>query len=194
GVSAALLSVTLSRILSPIAGQSSMLRVNENGAGKHKIVSPAEVADNLNNRFQLDPETGQYFTLIYGILNTETYEFRFVNAGHPHPFLLSQGKCSSPQRSSGLPIGFVEEQAYGEKTVQLKPGDRIYFYSDGITETMRNDEQFGVDRLKKLAQQDSSESLKNHLDSIVNDVQKFGGSEKFADDISIMAIEIKEAP
>lgn len=193
GVSAALLSVTLSRILSPIEGQSSMLRVNENGAGEYRIVSPAEVADNLNKRFQLDQETGQYFTLIYGILNTKSYEFCFVNAGHPHPFLLSQGKCSSPQRSSGLPIGFLEEHVYEEKTVQLKPGDRIYFYSDGITETMRNDEQFGADRLMKLARQHSSESLKNHLDSIVNDVQKFGGNEKFVDDISIMAIEIKEA-
>lgn len=192
GVSAALLSVTLSRILSPIAGQSSMLRVNENGAGEHKIVSPAEVADNLNKRFQLDPETGQYFTLIYGILNTETYEFRFVNAGHPMPFLLSQGKCSSPQRSSDLPIGFLEEQVYGEKTVQLKPGDRIYFYSDGLTETMRNDEQFGADRLKKLAHQHGCENLKNNLDSIVSGVQEFSANENFADDISIMAIEIKE--
>ena len=106
--------------------------------------------------------------------------------------MLSQGKSTASERSSGLPIGFLEDQVYEEKTVQLKPGDRLYFYSDGITETMRNDEQFGTDRLKKLAQQYSSESLKNHLDSIVNDVRKFGGNEKFADDISIMAIEIKE--
>ncbi len=191
GVSAALLSVTLSRILSPIAGQSSMLRINGNGAGQHKIVSPAKVADNLNIRFQLDPETGQYFTLIYGILNTETYEFRFVNAGHPNPFLLSQGKCSSPQSSTGLPIGFLEEQAYEEKTLQLKPGDRLYFYSDGITETMRNDEQFGADRLQKLAHQHSRENLKNNLDSIISGVEAFSGNEKFIDDISMMAIEIK---
>lgn len=189
GVPAALLSVTLSRILAPSEG--SILRVHGDGSKDSCNLPPAQVAQNLNKRFLIDESTGQYFTLIYGILNTETYEFRFVSAGHPSPFLLSGDHCQPILESAGLPVGFLENETYQETTVRLKPGDRLYLYSDGLIEAMnQNGTQFGAHRLMQLAQLNRELSLKESLEAFSTEVQEFTGKKESVDDISIIGLEI----
>jgi sigma-B regulation protein RsbU (phosphoserine phosphatase) len=83
GVAAALLSVTLSRVLSPADADSMLLR--RDGQPGEKLVPPGEVADRLANKFPWDEATEQFFTIVYGILNVRTRQFRYVSAGHPGP-------------------------------------------------------------------------------------------------------------
>ena len=125
GAAAALLSVAVSRLLSPTP-DSFLLRPLE-GAEGYRLLPPAEVAVQLGRRFPWDSTTEQFFTLLYGVLNLRTREFRFVCAGHPSPIHLPRDSAE-PRMLTGpgaLPIGLAEE-TYEEQVVALQPGDRLY--------------------------------------------------------------------
>src|SRR4029077_12738085 len=109
GAAAALLSVAVSRILCP--PPDSFLRRPLEGAEGYPLLPPAEVAVQLGRRFPWDSTTEQFFTLLYGVLNLRTREFRFVSAGHPSPIHRPHGSAE-PRMLAGpgaLPIGLAEE-------------------------------------------------------------------------------------
>ena len=89
GVASALLAVTVSRLLAPIPGQS-FLYTPEAGGG-YGLAQPAEVMRRLNRHFPFDPRTAQYFTIFFGILETQTGELRYSSAGHPDPIYVPCG-------------------------------------------------------------------------------------------------------
>jgi DNA-binding response OmpR family regulator len=90
GVSASLLSVTLTHVLVPQRDPSSLLTREDLFEGVGALSSPAEVATRLNHMFPMSEETHQYFTLIYGILDTQERIFRYVCAGHPAPLAINR--------------------------------------------------------------------------------------------------------
>ena len=135
GVASALLSVTLSRLLSPPSDPSSILIRNGNVSNRFKITPPADVAAHLNRLFPFDSATEQFATMVYGILNAATGEFRYVSAGHPGPVHLPRGTDPVILESPGSPIGLATE-AYEERLIRLEYGDRLYLYSDGVPDAM----------------------------------------------------------
>src|SRR5262249_44025645 len=150
GVASALLSVSLSRVLSPPSDPSSVLRPevgNGDAASNGRPMPPAEVAARLNRMFPFDEATEQYFTILYGFLDAATGEFRYVSAGLPgiaHTPAPGGGRIIDTR---GFPIGLAAD-SYDEHALPMAPGDRIYLYSDGIPEAMDADGKvFGGDRL-----------------------------------------------
>ncbi len=135
GVSSALLSVTLSRLLSPPSEPSSILIRDRDVLDRPDITPPAEVADRLNRLFPFDTATEQFATLMYGVLDVSTGDFRHVSAGHPGPLHLPAGGPPVILESPGSPIGLADEP-YGERCVHLAAGDRLYLYSDGLPDVM----------------------------------------------------------
>ncbi len=193
GVPAAMLSVTLSHLMSPQPGQSSILKQRTGRSPEYRLVGPAEVAGQLNRQFPMDPVKLQYFTLVYGILDMETNEFRYVVAGHPGPIHLLRGSGTAVLDFSGVPIGTFEDADYTEYTVTLKSGDRLYFYSDGITEaTNASDELFGSKRLINVLEESRDKPLLDGVSAVVKNVEEWCSCAKLDDDLSILAIEIAE--
>ncbi|OEU65457.1 MAG: hypothetical protein BA863_10170 [Desulfovibrio sp. S3730MH75] len=195
GVPAALLSVTLSHVMSPLPDQSSLLKQQIGNFSKYRLVPPAEVAKHLNNQFLMDPDKPQYFTLVYGILNLETHEFRYVSAGHSSLIYLSHDSDAAIlyNPNPGLPIGFIKETNYEESSVYLKPGDRLYLYSDGVTDaTNSNEEQFEERRLIGVLDQSYGLLLKDSISYLLKCVEEWCGDARPEDDISVLAIEIAE--
>ena len=189
GVAAALLSTTLNRVLSPLPGHS-LLRERLEGSG-YRVSSPAEVAVQLNEEFPMDPATRQYFTLLYGILNWETREFRYVAAGHPGPVYLSSTEGPLILETHSFPIGFFRQVKYEEHSITMKPADRVYLYSDGITEATNIDgEEFGKDRLIRVLEESRSMPLNTSLSFLLAAVKEWCGAARPGDDISILAVEI----
>ena len=135
GVAAALLSVALSRRLSPPSDPSSILIRGGDGGGRNDPAPPVEVAARLNQLFPFDPATEQFATLVYGVLDAATGEFRYVSAGHPGPVHLPAGAEPVLLQSHGFPIGLAADD-YEERSVCLGSGDRLYLYSDGVPEAM----------------------------------------------------------
>ena len=159
GVASALLSVTLSRLLSPPSEPSSILVRDGDVGDRSDITPPAEVAARLNRLFPFDPATEQFATLVYGVLDAATGEFRYVSAGHPGPVHLPAGADPVILESQGFPIGLADD-AYEERSVRLGAGDRLYLYSDGVPEAMDPaGEPFGDARLLEAIGRGRSEPL-----------------------------------
>src|SRR5262249_46610426 len=136
GAVASLLSVAASHLISPV-GDSGLLRgPHETAELGVRLTSPPEVATRLNSVFAGRPENEQYFTLLYGILNLDTPELRYVCAGHPGPIHLPFKGSARVVESSGFPVGIFEEATFEELRIPLGPGDRLYLDSDGLPDAM----------------------------------------------------------
>jgi phosphoserine phosphatase RsbU/P len=185
GVGAALLSVTLNHLLS--AGADGALLAPA-GAAEAAAVSPAGVAERLNRQFPMD-RTRQYFTLVYGLIDAVTGTFRYVTAGHPPPVLLPRGGPPTVVAGTGLPIGMFEEASFEEGSLTLAPGDRLYFYTDGVTEALDGlEEEFGHARLLAEIARRRDQPLKEGLDRIADEVRRWCDGH-VRDDVSLLAVE-----
>ena len=145
---------------------------------------PVVVAEELNRRFQLDLETWQYFTLFYGVLDTRTYELRYICAGQPGPVYVP---CSGEPIDLNQPvfaIGWVSDPNYHERRLQLRPGDRLYVYSDGIGEARNaRAEMFGGERVLRAVADCRSIALDESLTRVMREAEEFAGC-PFEDDVS----------
>ncbi len=190
GVPAALVSVTANHRLHQRGVGASMITDPSPDPPGHVIVSPAEVAGRLNGLYQMAANSNRYFTMVYGVLDTQEHCLRFTCAGHPGPILIRPGAEPRVLDDSSFPIGIVKESEYQERTIDLQPGDRVYLYSDGVNEEMNADrEEFGRERMG-AALSERSLSLNESLDALVNKVIAWRGDDRFADDISIMGVEL----
>ena len=180
----------MSRVLSPPPDPSSILVRNGIVLDQPDITPPAEVADHLNRLFPFDSTTEQFATMVYGILNAETGEFRYVSAGHPGPVYLPASAGPVILKSDGSPIGLAEDE-YEERSVRLAAGDRLYLYSDGVPEAMNPaGEQFGRAQLLEAISRSRSEPLRNSVAALLSEVEQWQGTASSQDDISILAVEI----
>jgi len=186
GVASALLAVTVARVLSPAAGQDSLLL--QPGDDPDRVVPPAAVADRLAAQFPFDPATEQFFTLVYGVLDARTREFRYVSAGHPPVIHVPRAGQPAPLPAAGLPVGLGG--GYEEHAVRLSPGDRLYLYSDGIPEAMTpGGEPFGTARLVAALARGRGEPLAGSVAGLEADVRGWCGAAAPRDDMSVLAVE-----
>ncbi len=193
GVAAALLAVTVSRALSPTGSASLLWQGPEEG--RRRIVAPAEVAAQLNRAFPWDQASEQFFTLVYGVLNLRTWEWRHVSAGHPAPIHLPRaaGAPADLGVSGGLPIG-LGDSAYEEVAVVLSPGDRLYLYSDGVPETLSAEGcQFGAGRMIETLLATRAAPLTESINSLWHGVEAWCGGAGLHDDVSLLSVEIAAA-
>jgi len=190
GVPAALLSVTLHRWLSPNPERSVLRYRSSEPASESRIVSPDLVARQLNVQFPMDLATGQYFTLIYGVLNLPLREFRYVNAGHPPPIHVPARGAAYSLESSGFPVGVFPDSTYETELVVIAPGDRLYLFSDGLTESMNEREElFDVERLAAAVEAHRSERLEQSLESVAREAWRWRGKQAPDDDLTLLGIE-----
>jgi sigma-B regulation protein RsbU (phosphoserine phosphatase) len=193
GVAPALLSVTLGRLLSPPSDPSSILVREKDGRGRVDVTPPAEVAARLNRLFPFDPATEQFATLVYGVLDAATGEFRYVTAGHPGPVHLAAGAAPVALASPGFPIGLADD-AHAERTVRLAAGDRLYLYSDGIPEAMSPaGEPYGHARLMATVERGRSVPLASAVAALQAEVEHWCRPAGPRDDMSIVAAELSAA-
>ena len=188
GVGAALLSFTLNHMLSPAAEGALLIEDSGQGLG---VVAPSRVAERLNRQFPMD-RTRQYFTLVYGVFDPAHGRFSYVMAGHPAPIVLPRIGPAVPLHGGGLPIGMIEHATFDDEAVTLQPGDRLYFYTDGVIEALNESEQeFGHARLMTEIERLRGHPLRQGLDVIAEIIIGWSGGH-VADDVSLLAIERTE--
>src|SRR5205814_619860 len=123
-------------------------------------------------------------------LNSVTGEFRYVSAGHPGPVHLPARAGPVILESDGPPIGLAEGP-YEERSVRLAAGDRLYLYSDGLTEAIdRAGKLFGDDRLREAIDRGRSEPLREGVTALLGEIERWRGAAGAQDDVSILAVEI----
>ncbi|MDA0841162.1 MAG: SpoIIE family protein phosphatase [Planctomycetota bacterium] len=190
GVKASLMSVSLSRTLSRTSGQGDIV-MKETDVGEWLPATPTEVAMELNHRYPWDPRQNQYFTFIYSTLDTEKRELTYLSAGHPGPIhQRADGACELLQASPPA-VGFVSDPEFTEFRIQLAPGDRFFFYSDGITESMTSKgQELTEDGMMRLLEKSISKSLDESLSDLLSELEHWREGANPMDDISILAVEV----
>jgi phosphoserine phosphatase RsbU/P len=180
GVASALLSVSLSRVLSHPSDPSSVLRPD---------AAPAEVAGRLNRMFPFDDSTEQYVTMVYGVLDVASGQFRYVSAGHPGVAHVPSSGRGRIVENRGFPIGLAE-LPYEEQALAMAPGDRLYLYSDGIPEAMDADGRvFGGQRMLLALEEAGGEPLDRAVARLLEGIRQWSGSAGLRDDVSLVAVE-----
>ena len=189
GVPAAMMSVTLSMVLTPDATHGSPLKRIDPATGTSKVLPPEGAIRELNRRFQSRDD--RYFTMIYGVFDIPSYTLRFAQAGHPSPILVRPGIDPLLLGTGGMPIGLWPEIDFDCFDVHLAPGDRILLYSDGVTETINSQgEPFGESRLLAFLREQQLRSLDELLECLLAEIALWGSSSEFTDDVSLLALEV----
>lgn len=187
GVPAALLSVTLSRMLSPIPRQSSLVRAWKDGS--YVAQTPRDVVHALNRRFQLDTNSDQYFTIIYGVLELKSRRLRYVSAGHPGPVLLTQQGEVRDLTGQSFPVGWLPDAEYRESEISMAPGDRLFVFSDGIPEAKDSQRAlFGFERVEEALRRGARRPLDENVNELIGAATEWARS-NFDDDACVLAIE-----
>ncbi len=191
GVASSLLAVTVGRVMTPMVSSSSMLvKPTDDEVGK-RIVPPAEVAYELNNRFPMEDQGNLYFTMVYGVLDKQTQQFRFVSAGHPNVVHVPAGGKPTLIETADMAIGWIEDTEFEEHSLQLAAGDRLYLYSDGVPEAMDQDlEEFGDARMLDSLRESSAEPVTASTQKLFDAVHQWCSVNGPKDDVSILGIEI----
>lgn len=153
--------------------------------------SPGAVLTEMNARLQ-DLADGRFVTAFYGVLDRRTRVLSYANAGHPYPlrFVARTGAVES-LTAQGFMLGIVPDEQYREKAIQLEPGDRLCFYTDGVAEA-RNEagEGYGTERLERALAAHGTLPAEALAARLVADQRAFRGDQKLTDDVTLVVGEL----
>ncbi len=190
GCQAALLSVSLSRVLNPYPQQGGILKQFTEGR-TYRIPSPAEVALELNRRFPVMRQCGQFFTFLYGVLNIQTLKLCYTRAGHSEPLHYSHGQCLHHEDQPSVPIGIVDAPDYQDYTMQLDLGDLLLFVTDGFEEAKNIEgREFGRESLEATLGTRPIWSVNQAINVVQANLQTFTQGVPQTDDMTIVGISI----
>ena len=152
---------------------------------------PADVINAANTIISRESRSGMFVTTFYADYTEETNRLRYVNAGHNPPILLRNGEFSV-MSGTGPAIGIMPDMQYSSGYVDLKSGDLLAFYTDGVTEAVNNNlELLGEQRLNDLLSRYASQSAQQILDEVFNAVEVFAEGRSQEDDITLIIIKVK---
>ncbi len=143
-----------------------------------------------NRLLYLNTPPEKFATLFQGQLNPETHCFSYANAGHEHPFLISESGSIRRLKAGGLPVGILEDFKFKQDEVELAPGDLLVMHSDGVTD-MENveGEPFGENRFKELLMGNLNMSADELVQTIIKTVQEFAGEAAPFDDLTVVVLK-----
>ena len=192
GVASSLLTVSVARTLSDIRGNRSLV-VEASATEKSvcRISAPSDVLRRLNKLYPMDMRARLYFTCLYGVLDIDARCFRFSSAGNPGPIVVHADGQAETHDLPGVPIGLLPEAHYEERVLELNPGDRLYFYSDGLSEERNAKGQlFGTQRMQTTVAQSGELEIEESIATLIGEVIAWRGSESLHDDVAIVAVEM----
>ena len=134
-----------------------------------------------------------FITAFEGVLNIHTGEFRYVNAGHEIPFICKKGNVYKPfPIKAGFVLAGMEGIHYKGGCITLEPGDKLFQYTDGVTEAADSSNKlFGMDKLEKTLVKNSNKSMHELLVEVQKDIDSFVGNTPQFDDITMLGLEYK---
>ena len=134
-----------------------------------------------------------FITAFEGVLDLVTGEFVYVNAGHEMPFIYKSGGDFEPYKiRAGFVLAGMEGMKYRAGSMTLEPGDKIFQYTDGVTEaTNINNELYGMDRLGEILNKVKLGTPHEILPAIKKDIDEFVGEAPQFDDITMLCLEYK---
>ena len=166
-----------------MAVAKSMLRVRAVRGGR-----PGEILEDVNTWLCENNESEQFITVFLGILNMKNGNMEYANAGHEYPIIINVDMVSVLQGENDPPLAAVPYIVFRNMEMNLKHGDRLLLYTDGVPEAKSaNGSRYGMERLQRMLRH--SAGAREAVEKIKNDVLDFTGSESIFDDVTMLCIE-----
>lgn len=156
-------------------------------------VSVAEILEKTNEAICSNNQTEMFVTGWLGVLEISTGKLTAANAGHEYPVIKkADGQFEIHKDKHGFVIGGIEGTKYKEYTLEFKPGDKIFLYTDGVPEaTDDKDQMFGTERMIESLNRSLGDTPEQTIKNLRADINDFvNGAEQF-DDLTMMCLEYK---
>lgn len=149
-----------------------------------------ELAARMNQHQWAEGEEARrrYVTAIFLRLHPETGAIEVLNAGHNPGFLLVPGAEPRQFDAAGTPLGLLPGMRYTAEQATLTPGSRLLFYTDGLTEVFRGEEEFGAQRLLHEFSTCGAAKADGILDALWAALTEFSGGGPQGDDMTALAL------
>ena len=157
--------------------------------------SPAEILAKTNDAICSNNNEDMFVTVWVGVLELSTGKLTAANAGHEYPvFRKPDGLFEILKDQHGFVLGGMGGLSYTEYRLQMDPGAKLFLYTDGLPEAMKNDasgSMFGLDRMLEVLNRDAGadpeeilRQMRGALEDFVQDAEQF-------DDLTMMCVEYK---
>ena len=159
-------------------------------AAAQRLESPGACLSMVNAMLCIDNPTLMFTTAFYGILDTETGEILYANAGHNPPYVLrGTGAIDALHGAGGMALGIMEDIRYQTQHCRLAEGEILVCFSDGVTEaTDAGGALFGEDRLVALLDGQAQQHPTELFATIISEVDAYMSLAPMADDVTLLVI------
>jgi len=164
-------------------GGSGLMLASESGGTE---ASPATLLTLLNHQLYESTPEAKYATLFLGIYDGTTRRFTYANGGHLPPILISEDGSSQLLSCGGTVVGLFDNLSFPEATVQLRPGDVLVAYTDGVTEPENDYGEFGEERLIQLVRENRHLPLERITEIVTTAVADWIGDNEQPDDVTLV--------
>jgi sigma-B regulation protein RsbU (phosphoserine phosphatase) len=142
------------------------------------------------NQILCDRQSRKYVTFVYGILNFQTHDLAYVNAGHCYPVIIRKGGAVENMDTGGLVIGFFKDATYQTGHVHLEPGDLIILYTDGVSELLDPQEQeFGAEGITKTLLNHRHKPVALIKEALIEAIDRHRQNLEPGDDITFLLVK-----
>ena len=152
---------------------------------------PARVLAKLNAELETDNDACMFVTVFCGVLDLQTGECSYANGGHNSPYIAraATGAVEAVPRTAGVVLGIQTGVEFEEGVLTLRAGDRLFLYTDGVTEAVdRQEQQFGEERLIAVLARTTDESARKAAQEAREAVRGFAGDVDQFDDITVLVV------
>ena len=150
---------------------------------------PEPLVTRLNKQIFACTDHVRFATFFLGYLDPGAGRVTYVNAGHNPPLVVRADGSVDECAATGLPVGMIDGVEYGAGEVTLGPGDLLAMFSDGITETLReDDEEFGDERFRELLVRGRGGELDGLFDEVQAELAAFRGGAEIGDDVTLVVV------
>jgi len=189
GVPSALVAVSVTQMIH--SSESVVLKRSIDHPPYYQIVAPPEVLKKLDREYPIE-RFEKFFTITYIVLNGQSKRIQYSNAAHPPPVLLHTDGTLEFLDKGGTIIGIGGALPFEGGENQLRAGDKLFIYTDGIVEYQDEDGNFyGEDRFFDEMKRLKDEPISSMIDGVIASVMDFGKNNEPQDDISLLGIEIR---
>ncbi len=153
------------------------------------VRDPAKALIHVNNELSEGNDSCMFITLFCGILNLETNQLIYSNAGHNPPLFVKSGKPEFLPEACSPPLAAMEDIQFENQTMDLEDGMQILLYTDGVTEAMNRDEVlFDEDRLVKVVSENPTKTAEKRISTVLKAIRKFADGAEQYDDITMLCL------
>jgi serine phosphatase RsbU (regulator of sigma subunit) len=162
----------------------------------HHSLSPAEVALAVHQgMLDVSSDDDIFVTAFYGVLHRPSGRLQYVIAGQERPLLIRPGQAIEPLTGRGRFLGMLESLQLHEYNTQLRPGDLLLLFSDGVPDAMdTKGEQYGYERLRLLLEKQRELTAQKLVEVVAADIARWSAGTPPFDDVTMLAVEALTPP